>query len=79
MLVAEVPPGVATVTSTVPVPAGSVAVIWEAESTTMPVAALAPNFTVLAPLKLVPVIVMLVPPAVDPEAGLTVLTVGRAS
>ena len=46
--VAEVPPAVVTVTSTVPVPAGEVAVIWVAELTVTPVAAAAPNVTAVA-------------------------------
>ena len=68
-----------TVTSTVPtLPAGEVAVIEVEETTVTPVAAVAPNFT-LAPLaKPVPVIVTLVPPAVEPLVGLTPVTVGRA-
>ena len=44
--VAEVPPGVVTVTSTVPaLPAGEVAVIEVAELTVKPVPAAAPNLT----------------------------------
>ena len=41
--VAEVPPAVVTRTSTVPVPAGEVAVIEVAELTVKPVAAVAPK------------------------------------
>ena len=37
---------------------------------------MAPNFTAVAPVKLVPVIVTVVPPAVGPEVGLTAVTVG---
>jgi hypothetical protein len=44
--------------------------------TTTPVAALAPKSTAVAPVKLVPVMVTLVPPAVVPEVGLTPVTVG---
>jgi len=36
----------------------------------------APNITAVAPLSFVPVIVTLVPPAVEPEFGLTLVTVG---
>ena len=67
--VAEVPPGVVTVTSTVPVPAGEVAEIEVALLTTTPVAALAPKCTAVAPVNPVPVIVTLVPPAVGPDVA----------
>jgi len=76
--VAEVPPAVVTVTSTVPVPAGEVAVIDVALLTTIPVAALAPNVTAEAPVSPVPVMVTLVPPARTPAFGLTPVTVGTA-
>ena len=59
---ALVPPAVVTVTSTVPVPADEVAVIWVALLTLKKPAALPPNLTAVAPVKLVPVIVTLVPP-----------------
>jgi hypothetical protein len=74
--VAEVPPGVVTVTSTVPAPAGDVAVIEVAELTVTPVADAPPNFTAVAPLKLVPVIVTKVPPATGPPVGEIDVTVG---
>ena len=75
--VALVPPAVVTVMSTVPaLPAGEVAVICVALLTVKPVAAVAPNFTAVAPVKPVPVIVTLVPPAADPLVGLTAVTVG---
>jgi hypothetical protein len=67
---------VVTITSTVPEPAGAVAVIEVAEFTVKVEAAVVPNFTVLAPVKLVPVMVTEVPPAVDPVLGLTLVTVG---
>ena len=63
------PPGVVTVTSTVPVPAGAVAVTWVAEFTIKPVAAVVPNLTPVAPVRLVPVMVTEVPPAVGPRSG----------
>ena len=56
-MVAEVPPGVVTVTSTVPVPAGEVAVMEVALLTVNAVAAVAPNLTAVAPVKPVPVMV----------------------
>jgi hypothetical protein len=77
--VAEVPPGVDTVTSTVPaLPAGDVTVTEVVLLTTTPVAVLAPKWTAVALVRAVPVIVTLVPPAVDPDVGLTLVTVGAA-
>lgn len=77
---AEVIPDVVTVTSTDPADsAGEVAVTWVAEFTVKLVAAVVPNFTALAPVKLVPVMVTLVPPDVGPEEGLTAVTVGAAT
>ena len=59
-----------TVTSTVPAaPAGAVAVMEVALLTVKVVAAVAPNFTAVAPVKLVPVTVTEVPPVVGPEVG----------
>jgi hypothetical protein len=75
-LVALVPPGPVTVTSTVPDPAGEVAVIEVAELTVTPVAALPPKATVSPAAKFVPVTVTSVPPDVGPDAGETALTVG---
>ena len=67
-----VPPGPVTVTSTVPAaPAGAVAVMEVALLTVKVEAAVVPNFTAVAPVKLVPVIVTEVPPVVGPEVGLT--------
>ena len=75
-----VPPVVVTVTSTVPaVPAGAVAVMLVALLTVNAVAAVPPKLTALAPVRLVPVIVTMVPPAVGPEDGLIVVTVGAAT
>src|SRR2546430_9183123 len=57
--------------------AGVVAVIWVALTTLTPVAPVPPTVTVAGPVsKLVPVIVMAVPPAVGPELGLTAGTGG---
>jgi hypothetical protein len=61
--VGDVSVGVVTVTWTVPVPAGLVAVIWVSESTAMAVASVSPNLTSVAPVNPFPVIVTLVPPA----------------
>jgi hypothetical protein len=71
------PVGVVTVMSSVPgLAAGEVAVIWVAESTVNEVAPVAPNLTALAPVRLVPVIVTVVPPAAGPDDGLTFVTLG---
>src|SRR5260221_302341 len=75
--VAEFPDGVVIVTSTVPADSwGSTAVIWVAELMTKEAAATDPNFTDVAPVRLVPVTMTLVPPAVEPEVTLSPLTVG---
>jgi len=74
----DVPPGVVTVTVATPVPAGDVAVMDVAESTTTFVAELAPNFTAVAPVKSVPVMITDVPPAAGPFVGLNNVTVGAA-
>ena len=72
-----VPPMVVTATLCAPaVPAGVFAVIEVAVATTL-VAAVPPIFTV-APIKLVPVIVIDVPPAIGPEIGETAVIVGSA-
>ena len=55
------------------------AVTWVALTTTTFVPAVAPNLTAVAPVRLVPVIVTLVPPAVGPAAGLTLVTMGTAA
>jgi hypothetical protein len=74
--VADVPPGVVTVISTVPVPAGLVAVIEVALFTVYEAAAVLPNFTPLAPVKPVPMIATLVPPVTGPTAGEMLVTAG---
>jgi hypothetical protein len=78
-LVAEVPPGVVTVTSTTPAsPAGEVAVMLVSLATVNEIAALDPKLTAVAPVYPVPVIVTAVPPATGPDAGATTVTVGEA-
>jgi hypothetical protein len=75
--VALVPPGVVTVTSTVPgLPAGEVAVTVVAFTAVTLVAAFAPKWTAVAPVRFVPVIVTVVPPPVGPEDGVMLVTVG---
>jgi hypothetical protein len=77
--VAKLPlrPLTVTVTVTAPaLPAGVVAVICVALTTTMLAAAVPPNVTVAPAAKFVPVIVTAVPPAVEPLLGDTLLTAG---
>ena len=73
---ADVPPAVVTVTLTVPADsAGEVALIEVALSAVTEAVAV-PNLTEVAPLRLVPLMVTLVPPAVGPAAGPTPVTLG---
>ena len=65
--------------STVPDPAGEVAVIELAELNMIDVAAVYPKLTTAAAVKPVPVIVTEVPPASGPAVGLMFVTVGAAS
>ena len=58
------------------VPAGVVQVMEVAETTTTLVQAFPPTVTAVAPVKSVPVMVMLLPPAVEPLPGDTAVTVG---
>ena len=64
--------------STVPVPAGLVAVSVLSFTTTTLVAAFAPNVTLVAPVKPLPLIVTDVPPVVGPSVGTTLVTTGGA-
>lgn len=69
---------VVTVISTVPmVPAADVAIIWVEELIKIK-PLLLPNITAVAPVKLLPVIVTLVPPFVGPEFGATDDILGAA-
>ena len=75
-----VPPAVVTATPFAPAaPAGVTAVIDVSLTTTTLVAGLTPTVTLLAPVKFVPVIVMAVPPVVNPTFGLTEEIVGAAT
>ena len=68
-----------TVTLTVPLPAGLVAVIWVSLSTETLLAATPPNETLVEPTtKPVPLIVTVVPPAAGPLVGLILDIVGAA-
>ena len=72
-----VPTEVVTATLCAPaVPAGVMAVMDVLDTTTTLVAGLPPTVTLLAPVKLLPVIVMAVPPKVVPEVGETLEIVG---
>lgn len=71
------PPGVATATVCEPdVPAGVTAVIDVGDTTVKLAAATPPTVTLVAPVKLVPVIVIEVPPPTGPDTGLTPVMVG---
>ena len=70
------------VTQTLAVPAllaGVVAVMLVELTTTTLVAAVPPMVTAVAPVKSVPVMVMLVPPATEPLVGEILVTVGAAT
>ncbi len=72
-----VPLGVVTATLFAPAAAAGVtAVMLVAETTTTLVAATPPTVTLLAPVRFVPVIVIDVPPRVEPLLGLTDVIVG---
>ena len=75
-----VPPAVVTATVFAPaVPAGVTAVMLVEETTTTLVAATPPTVTLDAPVRFVPVIVIAVPPEVDPDVGETEDTVGAGT
>ena len=77
-MAAVVPPAVVTRTLALPaVPAGVVQVMLVALATLKLLHAVPPTLTPVAPVKLVPVRVMLVPPAMGPALGDTAVTVGR--
>src|SRR5579859_2893464 len=76
-VVALVPAGVVTVTSTGPeAPAGLVALIWRSETTVTFEAGVEPNLTPVAPVNPQPVIVTPVPPVAGPSEGTTPATTG---
>ena len=75
-----IPPKLVTMISTTPAAwAGVVAVMVVALTTTTAVAATPPKVTLLAPVKLVPLIVTDWPPMVGPMSGETLATVGGAT
>ena len=73
------PPVVVMRTSTVPVPAGAVAVICVALLTVKPLAAVPPKVTAVAPVKPEPLMVTVVPPVLGPVVGEMPVTVGAAT
>ena len=73
---AVTPAGVVTVTFTrPPASGGATAVICVGELTVKLAAGIVPKSTIVAPLRLVPVMTTEVPPAVGPAPGLTFVTV----
>ena len=72
-------PAVTTMLAVPAVPVGVVQVIDVAETTTTFVQAALPTVTAEAPVKFVPVNVIDVPPAVDPDVGDTAVTVGAGA
>ena len=80
LLLLAVPPAVVTATLLTPaVPAGVLAVTEVLDTTTMFVAAMPPTVTLVAPVKLVPVMVIEVPPNVVPDVGETLVMVGTGT
>ena len=80
LVLVAVPPAVVTVTSFAPaLPAGVIAVMEVALTTTILVAETPPTFTLVAPVKLVPLMVIEVPPNVVPDVGLTLVMVGTGT
>ena len=75
-----VPPAVVTAMVFAPAaPAGVTAVMLVGETTTTLVAATPPTVTLDAPVRFVPVIVIAVPPEVDPDVGEIEDTVGAGA
>jgi hypothetical protein len=80
VLVALVPPADMTVTSTLPaLAAGDIAVIEVELLTVKCVDGVVPKFTAVAPVKPVPVIVIVVPPAAGPEVTEMLVTLGAGT
>ena len=75
----EVPDDVLTVTFTVPVPGGEVAVTLVADMSFTLVADAVPKCTAVGLLRLVPVIVTEVPPEAGPEVGDMAVIVGAGA
>ena len=77
MVFAEVPPGLVTVTATVPEPFGEVTLISVAEMTLSTFATAVPKWTAVGSRRFVPVIVTVVPPEAGPLLGESFVTLGR--
>lgn len=75
-LVGDVPYIVVTVTLTTPIPAGDVACISPSLVTENDIAGVAPKPTFVAPVNAEPKILIVLPPAVEPESGETLVTEG---
>ena len=75
-LVDEVPPAVVTVTWTVPEACGGAIAMSVVADFTWKLAGSVPNLTAVAAVRLVPVMVTTVPPAVLPPVRLSPVTVG---
>ena len=71
-----VPEDVTTVTSTVPADSAGLVAVIEVDELAVIVPAVVPKSTAVAPIRLVPVMVTEVPPAVVPEVGDIEVTVG---
>ena len=78
-MIADVPPGVVTVTSTMPVPGGLSAVIWVSLTIVKFVAAVVPKSTAVAPVNPAPLSITSVPPAAVPLIGLKPRSMGAAT
>ena len=68
-----------TVTLTVPTEAAGLVAVIEVEESAVTAAALVPNFTLVAPERLLPMMVTEVPPACGPAPGLTPVTIGAGT
>ena len=68
-----------TWTLTIPDPAGLVTVSWVSLWTEIPVPVVVPKYTVVAPVKFLPVSVTSVPPEGGPAFGWTAVTLGTGS
>src|SRR5437588_94350 len=73
---ALVPAGVVTVRSTCPGPAAGEVAVIDVVLSTVKVAPVVPNETPVAPLKFVPEMITVAPPAVLPVVGLSPVTTG---
>ena len=75
----EVPIGVVTATLTAPAVPAEVTAAMTVEEITVPLAATPPTVTLVAPVRFAPMIMIAVPPKVEPEVGETDEIVGGAT